>query len=151
MSFLNAAINNVKDEFLKEQLQDRVDIIGHKIKFMDRVPLIVLNSDNEVNPLLNELLTIAGGDVVAAPVLARVLIYQDQLQGMTGLMGAVPALLEKEWPAVEFSRLYLMDTLNGDFKDPQYLVSILEDLAEILYPGYFIFGTEGKNWMSFGV
>lgn len=151
MTFLNAVINHVEDDFVKEQLQDRVDIVRHKIKFMDKVPVVVLNSHNQLNTTLNQLLDVAGAEVVTDPLKAKVVVYLESGSNMLSLMGTVPSLIEKEWPAVEYNRLYLMDELTGDFKDPEYLVSLLEDAAELLNPGYFIFGNEGKTWMSFGV
>jgi hypothetical protein len=151
MSFLNAVINAVQDEFVKEQLQDRIDIVGHKIKFMDKVPVAVLNSKNEANQQLNELLLLAGGEIQQNPVQAKVLIYLEPESSMLNLMGEVPALLQKEWPAVEFNRLYLMEPLKSNYTDAEGLVEVLEDIAEMLNPGYFIFGNEGKTWMSFGV
>ncbi len=151
MSFLNAITNAVQDEFVKEQLQDRIGIVGHKIKFMDKVPVAVLNANNETNQQLNELLVLAGGEIQQQPLLAKVIIYLDHEHGLLNLMGEVPALLQKEWPAVEFNRLYLMEPLKSNFTDAEGLVEVLEDLAEILNPGYFIFGNEGKTWMSFGV
>lgn len=151
MSFLNALINNVEDEFLKEQLQDRVDIVAHKIKFMDKVPVVVLDAQNLANPILDQILDVAGGIIETDALKARVVIYQEQNSSMLSLMGIVPALLEREWPAVEYNRLYLMDELKGNFHDPEFLVALLEDVAEILYPGYFVFGSEGKLWISFGI
>jgi hypothetical protein len=151
MSFLNALINKVGDEFLKEQLQDRVDIVAHKIKFMDKVPVAVLDGQNQANPILDQVLEIAGGVMEGEPLNAKVVIYQEQSSSMLSLMGIVPLLLDRQWPAVEYNRLYLMDELKGDFQDPEFLVALLEDVAEILYPGYFVFGSEGKLWMSFGV
>lgn len=151
MSFLNAAINKIGDELIREELQDRLDIVGHKIKFMDKVPVVVLNAENQQNPVLNGLLEVAGGLVEQDIKKAKVIIYLEQDEPMLALMGTVPALLEKEWPAVEYNRLYLMDGFNGDLQDPEFLVNLLEDVAEILHPGHFIFGNEGKSWMSFGV
>jgi hypothetical protein len=151
MSFLNAAINTVGDEFVKEQLQDRVDIIGHKIKFMEKVPVIVLDGKNQVSNQLDALLELAGGALQQDPLQAKVALYLEPESSMLNLMGLVPALLEKEWPAVEFNRLYLLETLNADLNDPAYLITVLEDLAEILHPGSFIFGNEGKTWISFGI
>ncbi|MET3115146.1 hypothetical protein AAKU52_002890 [Pedobacter sp. CG_S7] len=151
MSFLNAVINTVEDEFVKEQLQDRVAIVGHKIKFMDKVPVIVLNAQNEVNTQLDQLLELAGAALQQDPLQAKVILYLEPVSSMLNLMGLVPALFEKEWPAVEYNRLYLMEALTGDLNDPAYLIELLEDLAEILNPGYFIFGNEGKTWVSFGV
>jgi len=151
MSFLNAVINTVGDEFLKEQLQDRVDIVGHKIKFMDKVPVVVLNADNQVNHDLDELLKVAGAELQEEPGLAKVVIYLEPESSMLNLMGLMPSLIQHQWPAVEYNRLYLMEPLHGDLNHPAYLIEVLEDLAEILYPGYFVFGNEGKSWVSFSV
>jgi iron complex transport system substrate-binding protein len=151
MSFLNTVINTVEDEFVKEQLQDRVDIVGHKIKFMDKVPVVVLNADNQVNHQLDELLIIAGAELQQDPQQARVVIYLEPESGMLNLMGLMPSLLHKEWPAVEYNRLYLLEPLHDDLNNPAYLIEVLEDLAEMLYPGYFVFGNEGKSWVSFSV
>ena len=150
MSFLNAVINNVEDELDREQLQDRVDIVRHKIKFMDKVPVVVLDAQNTPNAVLNDLLELAGGAVETEPKLARVVLYLEPGSSMLNLMGIVPAMLEKEWPAVEYNRLYLLDDVTVS-PDPAELIALLEDLAEILNPGYFVFGNEGKTWISFGV
>ncbi|WP_432709423.1 hypothetical protein [Pedobacter sp.] len=150
MSFLNAAINNVEDDLVREQLQDRVDLVRHKIKFMDKVPVAVLDARNVPNPALNELLDLAGGQIESDPKLARVVLYLEPGSSMFNLMGMVPAMLDKEWPAVEYNRLYLLDDVSVT-NDPSAQIDLLEDLAEILNPGYFIFGNEGKTWISFGV
>ncbi|WP_432712148.1 hypothetical protein [Pedobacter sp.] len=151
MSFLNAVINTVGDEFVKEQLQDRVDIVRHKIKFMDKVPVTVLNAQNERSHQLDQLLDIAGGELQDDPSQSKVILYLDPQGSMLDLMGLVPAMLQKEWPAVEYNRLYLLEALSADLDKPENLIEVLEDLAEILNPGYFIFGNEGKTWVSFGV
>jgi hypothetical protein len=62
MSFLNAVINRVEDDGLREYLQERVEIVQHKIKFMDRVPVAVLNTKNEVTADLKWLIEAAGAD-----------------------------------------------------------------------------------------
>lgn len=151
MSFLNAVINNVEDETLREDLQERVDIILHKIKFMDKVPVCCLDKENVVNPVLHVLIESAGGEMQEDPMQAKVLIYHQVQSGILELMGAVPLLLEKEWPAVQFNRVYLMEDTSAFLSDPESFVAALEDMAEILYPGYFVFGNEGKTWTGFGV
>ncbi len=151
MSFLNAAINNVEDELVREQLQDRVDLVRHKIKFMDKVPVAVLDAHNTPNPVLNDLLDLAGGQIETEPKLARVVLYLEPgSSSMLNLMGVVPLMLGKDWPAVEYNRLYLLDEVTIT-DDPATKIALLEDLAEILNPGYFVFGNEGKTWISFGV
>lgn len=151
MSFLNALINNVEDETLREDLQERVDIILHKIKFMDKVPVICLDTQNTPNSILNILITSVGGEIQENPMQAKVLIYHETQVSILELMGVVPALMQQEWPAVEFNRVYLMEDTSAFLSDPVSFVASMEDVAEMLYPGYFIFGNEGQNWSSFGV
>jgi hypothetical protein len=151
MSFLNAVINNVQDESLREELQERVDIVEHKIKFMDKVPVCCLDRDNVINPVLNILIESAGGEIQPDPMEARVLIYHETQVSMLDFMGAVPAVLENEWPAVAYNRVYLMEDTSAFLSDAESFVDALEDMAEMLYPGYFVFGNEGKTWASFGV
>lgn len=151
MSFLNAVINNVEDEALRESLQDRADIILHKIKFMDSVPVSCLDTHHTPNRIFDILFSEIGVSIQENPAMAKIVIYHESQASMLQLMGMVPALLEKEWPAVEYNRVYLMDDASAFASDPESMVAVMEDLAEMIYPGYFIFGNEGKSWMSFGV
>ena len=52
MSFLNEVIKNVEDEVLRETLQERVDLVLHKIKFMEKIHVICLNAENQLNTRL---------------------------------------------------------------------------------------------------
>lgn len=149
MSFLNAIINEVKDEVLREELQDRLDIIQHKIKFMDPVPVVCLDTHNQLNYVLEGLVLDAGGVFHQFAAGAKVVIYLEKDKTIAELMSAVPALLENEWPAVEYNRLYLLDGNALADEDPLRMIIALEDIAEMLYPGYFVFGNEGINWISF--
>jgi hypothetical protein len=149
MSFLNTLIATVTDEDSRERLQERVDIIQHKIKFMDRVSVSFLDTDNQISYGLAELLEEAGGSLQNDPMNARVLVYVEQGYPMLQLMGIVPSMLEEEWPAVEFSRVYLWDDQAAVTDTAEHAVMALEDLSEMLYPGYFVFGNEGLTWISF--
>lgn len=149
MSFLNAVISKVEDEGLREHLQDRVDIVQHKIKFMEKVAVSFLNTENVPAVDLEGLINAAGGVLQDNPVNARVVIYYENGVGMLQLMGAVPPLLNKDWPAVEYSRVYLWDDGAAAADNAAKAVDALEDLAEMMYPGYFVFGNEGKTWISF--
>jgi hypothetical protein len=151
MSFLNEVINNVTDDVLREELQERVDLILHKIKFMEKVHVICLDTDNKLSIRLKDLVEAAGGIMQIDPLEAQVLIYEEAEKSMLEMMGIVPVLLQKEWPSVTYNRVYLFDdheVVNGN---AQVLVSAMEDIAEILYPGYFVFGNEGRTWTAFGV
>jgi hypothetical protein len=151
MSFLNKVINTVADAEQKEALQDRVEIILHKIKFMDKVPVIVLDTNNQVSGRLNALVVSAGGVLQASPEDARMLIYEEEGMGMLQMMGTVPALLQNDWPAVTYNRVYLVDDPKLEAEDPEQVVAAFEDIAEMLHPGFFVFGNEGQTWTAFGV
>lgn len=149
MSFLNAVINKVEDGELKERLQERVDLVQHKIKFMDKVTVACLDTGNAVIKGLEGLINDAGGILQDDAATARVVIYYENGSSMLQLMGLVPALLDATWPAVEYSRVYLWDDQAASAGNAAIAVDALEDLAEMLYPGYFVFGNEGKTWISF--
>jgi len=148
MSFLNELINSVTDDELREQLHERVDIVIHKIKFMDKIAVACLSIDNEIHPPLDHLIDLAGGEVVNDPMLSKVLIYFEYQTGIAALMSKVVPVLSPEWPAVAYKRVYLMDDTKVLAKEPQDLVASLEDIAEMLHPGYFVFGNEGEQWVN---
>lgn len=149
MSFLAAVINKVKDETVREQLQERVDIIRHKIKFMDKVPVACLDSHNRLNYTLEEVILNAGGLLYDLTDSAKVVIYMEEGKTMLELMGVVPALVDNSWPAVEYNRVYLMNGQDLDAGNAEDMVTAMEDIAEMLYPGFFVFGNEGIDWLSF--
>src|SRR5690242_493218 len=109
MSFLNAVINKVENQASREYLQERVELVQHKIKFMDRVPVAVLNTRNASVAELAWLIDAAGGELQDDVVNARVVIYYEEGLGLLELMGVVPALLHSEWPSVAYNRVYLFD------------------------------------------
>ncbi|TCC98000.1 hypothetical protein [Pedobacter psychroterrae] len=149
MSFLNAVINKVEDGALRERLQERVDLVQHKIKFMDKVAVACLDTGNVLVKDLEGLINDAGGVLQDDAATARVVIYYENGSSMLQLMGLVPALLDAAWPSVEYSRVYLWDDQAAVAGNAAIAVDALEDLAEMLYPGYFVFGNEGKTWISF--
>ncbi|RYG17277.1 MAG: hypothetical protein EOO07_11465 [Chitinophagaceae bacterium] len=150
MSFLNELINSVADEDLREELHDRVDIVVHKIKFMDKVPVACLSIENQTHTPIDYLLELAGGEPVNDPMQAKVIIYFEYQTGIGELMSKVVPLLSTEWPAVAYKHVYLMDDTKVLAKEPQDLVARLEDIAEMLHPGFFVFGNEGERWINFG-
>lgn len=149
MAFFDVLLSKVEDELVREELQERVDIVQHKIKFMDQVTVACLDGNNQSNYILEEVILSAGGILQDFTATARVVIYLQKDKSMLELMGMVPPLLDNSWPAVEYNRVYLMDGLELDMDDPEKLVAKLEDIAEMLYPGFFVFGNEGIDWLSF--
>lgn len=149
MSFLNDLLNNLIVDS-KEDLQERLDIVSHKIKFMDKVPVCCLDLNNNPNFILAEEIALAGGMVEADVMSAVFVIYYEPGKTLTDLMSQVPALLNAEWNAVKNNRIILLnDNINNE-RTAENAVSLIEDVAEMLHPGSFIFGHEGDKWIKFG-
>ena len=151
MSDLNELINSENDEVLREELQERLDIVSHKIKFMDKVPVVCLDTNNLQNYMLTEELNAAGG-VLSADILGAVyVIYYQEGKSLNDLMREVPSLLDPEWAAVKNGRIVLLNDDVNKQRTPLNAVMLIEDFAEMLHPGYFVFGYEGDKWIRFGV
>jgi hypothetical protein len=147
MSFLLALINNENDAVLREDLQERVDIVTHKIKFMDKVPVICFGHKNQAQTVLHKLIELAGGQIVSDAAQAKTILYFEPECSIADWMGNILGLLVPEWPAVTYKQVYIL--AGGREKNISNLVSNLEDIAEMLHPGSFIFGNEGSGWVNF--
>ena len=65
-------------------------------------------------------------------------------------MREVPSVLGADWQAVKNNRIILLnDDVNRE-RSAEHAVSLIEDMAEMLHPGSFIFGHEGDKWIRFG-
>jgi len=151
MSFLNELINSEIDEVLREELHERVDIVSHKIKFMDRVPVVCLDTLNMHSLTLADEINAAGGMLETDILGAVYIIYYQQGKTLNDLMREVPALIDPEWAAVKNGRIVLLNDDANKERSPANAVTLIEDFAEMLHPGYFIFGGEGDKWIRFGV
>lgn len=151
MSFLIELINHENDGFLREELQERLDIVTHKIKFMDRVPVICLDTFNQPNGLLVEEINAAGGLPEFDVWSAVYIVYYEEGKTLNDLMREVPALLNHDWPAVKNGRIILLNDDIDRTRTASNAVALIEDFAEMLHPGSFIFGYEGDKWIRFGV
>ncbi|WP_237073473.1 cobalamin-binding protein [Mucilaginibacter mali] len=159
---------------LLERLHERVDIIKHKLKFIDTKPTVACIEWLE--PLMisgnwvPELVEIAGG----TPVLAAngkhspyvkwddiaaadpdIIVLMPCGFSMDRTLREVSILLQQPGfnalKAVKNNRLYITDG-NHYFNRPgPRIVDSIEILAEIINPKQFIFGYEGEGWMKFGV
>lgn len=161
-----------KGDQLLEDLQERIDIIRHKLKFIDTKPTVaciewlepIMVSGNWVP----ELVEIAGG----TPILAEVGKHSPFVQ-WTDIKEADPDIIivmpcgfsiertMKEMhlllqqagfahlKAIKNNRIYIADG-NQYFNRPgPRIVDSIEILAEIISPKQFIFGYEGNGWVKF--
>ena len=157
-----------------EELQERVDIIRHKLKFIENKPTVaciewmqpMMVSGNWIP----ELVSIAGGTAVLAEngKHSPYIQWQDiQLNDpdivivmpcgfpIERTMREINILLQlpgfNDLKAVKNNRLYIADG-NQYFNRPgPRIVDSVEILAEIINPKQFIFGYEGEGWIKFGL
>jgi iron complex transport system substrate-binding protein len=159
---------------LLEELQERVDLIQHKLKFIENKPTVACIEWLE--PLMvsgnwvPELVSIAGGmPIMAAPgkhspyvewvdlrlqdpdiivVMACGFSIERTLKEIDLLL-QLPGFADLQ--AIKNKRLYIADG-NQYFNRPgPRIVDSIEILAEIIYPKQFIFGYEGEGWIKFEV
>lgn len=151
MSFLNELINSENDANLREELQERVDIVAHKIKFIEKVPVVCLDTANNPSLFLAEEIKAAGGQLETDVIGAVYVIYYEPNKTLVDLMREVPALLDKEWQAVQNGRIILLNDDVNRQRTPENAVTLIEDIAEMTHPGHFIFGHEGSRWIRFSM
>ncbi len=147
MSFLIERINKISDQILQQELEERVAIVEHKIKFMAKIPVVCLNTKNQAQHFLNQIIDNAGGTIVNEIEAAKTIIYFEPEMELPNLLALVANLLNLAWPAVTYNHVYLLANTNTTTVLNEII--ILEDIAEILHPGSFIFGNEGQNWVNF--
>jgi len=159
---------------LIEDLNERVDIIRHKLKFIDNKPTVACIEWLE--PLMvsgnwvPELVSIAGGASILAEAGKHSPFIQwvdIQLQDpdiiivmpcgfpIERTIREIDLLLQlpgfAELKAIKNDRLYIADG-NQYFNRPgPRIVDSIEILAEIINPKQFIFGYEGDGWIKFSL
>ncbi|MGZ3755844.1 MAG: cobalamin-binding protein [Mucilaginibacter sp.] len=159
---------------LVEDLQERVDLIRHKLKYIENKPTVACVEWLE--PLMvsgnwiPELVGIAGGKSILAEAGKHspyvdwddirlndpdIIIIMPCGFGIERTMREMDLLLQlpgfNDLKAVKNNRLYIADG-NHYFNRPgPRIVDSIEILAEIINPKQFIFGNEGKGWIKFGV
>ncbi len=170
-----AALNAVKagDELI-EELQERIDIIQHKLRFIEKKPTVaciewlepLMTSGNWVP----ELVTIACG----TPILSEagkhspyinwsdlreqdpeVIVVMACGFSVERTLKEISTLLQlpgfSDLQAIKNKRFYIADG-NQYFNRPgPRIVDSIEILAEIINPKQFIFGYEGEGWIKFEV
>lgn len=171
-----ASTLNVADagDALVEDLEDRINIIRHKLKFIDAKPTVACIE--WLDPLMvsgnwiPELVSIAGGTPVFTEAgkhspyvdwdairLANpdIMVLMPCGFGIDRTMREINLLLDQpgfaDLKAIKNNRLYIADG-NQYFNRPgPRLVDSLEIMAEIINPKQFIFGFEGNGWIKFSV
>jgi iron complex transport system substrate-binding protein len=152
-------------EFTEEQ-QERIDIIHHKLKFIEQKPTVacIMNLD----PLIlagddkAELVNMAGGTTISGTSETMLQLNPDVIVLLPGdnniaqSISEIDQLLQlpgfADLKAIKNNRFYIADA--GEYfnnNDADNVVDSVELLAEILYPKQFIFGHEGQGWIKFTI
>jgi iron complex transport system substrate-binding protein len=163
-----------KGETLLEELQERVDIIRHKLKFVESKPTVACIEWLE--PLMvsgnwvPELVGIAGGTplLAASGQHSPYVAWDDIVQADPDIMVVMPCGFHKQrtlkemelllgrpgfaaLKAVKNNRIYIADGNQYFNRSGPRIVDSIELLAEIINPKQFIFGYEGDGWIKFAV
>ena len=157
---------------LLEELQERTDIIRHKLKFVENKPTVACVEWLE--PLMvsgnwvPEMVAIAGGTAILAErgkhspytTWEQIAIADPDVIVVIPCGFAIERTLKEmelllqqpgfsDLKAVKNNRLYIADG-NQYFNRPgPRIVDSIEILAEIINPKQFIFGYEGEGWIRF--
>jgi len=170
----NALNVTEKGNEIVEALQERVDIIRHKLNYIDHKPTVAciewLEPMMVSGNWIPELVSIAGGTSILAetgkhsPYIQWLDIQNNDPEIIIVMpcgfpiertMREMDILLQlpgfNDLKAVKNNRLYIADG-NQYFNRPgPRIVDSVEILAEIINPKQFIFGYEGNGWIKFGV
>jgi len=161
-------------EVLLESLEERIDIVRHKLKFINDKPTVACIE--WVEPLMlagnwtPELVDIAGGKSILTqvgkhspyidwvdirlqdPDIIVVMPCGFSIENTMKEMGTLLALPGfEELKAVKNNRLYIADGNQYFNRSGPRIVDSIEILAEIINPKQFIFGYEGEGWIKFSV
>lgn len=162
-------LNGVAESDILEDLQERADLIRHKLKFIEDRPKVACLTGIEPPQLakgwLADAIRIAGGEPVglagvvsweqihslSADIIILVLDRQSLEQSLQQLGGLlqVPGFLEMQ--AIKNGRLYITDASGYFTGNPSAAIDAVSMLAEIINPKQFIFGFEGSGWAKFSL
>ena len=152
-----------KADLLAEQLDERIDIIRHKLKFIPREQRPGVLCVRDLSPTvlahdeyLNSLIEVAGGvpytdwdkDGFNPDIL---ILITDR--PVPELLHELPAVLgTRQWAptnAVKNNGFYLVYNTQYLRQPGAAVADDIEILAEIINPRYFIFGRDADVWMPF--
>ena len=163
-----------KAEALLEELNDRVDIVRHKLKYIDQKP--TLACIEWLSPLMvagnwtPELISIAGGiSVLAESGKHSPFVDFESIQAenpdilviipcgfsISRTLQEINFLLNlpgwKNLNAVKNNKVYIADGNQYFNRSGPRIVDSIEILAEIINPKMFSFGYENEGWIRFNV
>ncbi len=159
---------------LLDRMQERMDLIRHKLKFISQKPTVACIE--WIEPLMMagnwtpEMVEIAGGQAVLAQSgkHSTAIEWTDFVQADPEIIVVMPCgfgiertlkemdtLLQQpyfqELQAVKNNQLFIADGNQYFNRSGPRIVDSVEILAEIINPKQFVFGYEGEGWIRFSV
>ncbi|MNY09048.1 hypothetical protein D3C86_1419390 [compost metagenome] len=153
---------------LREDLETRIDIIEHKLKYVTDKPTIAIVESLDPLKLATvdeELLGLAGGTAIKAEdaslwndlktIDPEILIFAIKgnsiPQTLSAVFEKVPMELLGELFAMKSNRVFIAESENFYNVSGEKLVDHLELVAEIINPKQFYFGFEGNGWVKLSI
>jgi len=154
----------------QEDLVERLDIVRHKLKFIQDKPLVICIEALEpltiAGEWLPEAVAIAGGIAVPDSQLLsndggqissadpEIIVIALRGSSIEDTLREISLLLQQpgfaNLKAVKNNRLYIADGRRFYDNGPG-MVDTVEMLAEMINPKQFIFGYEGGGWIKFSL
>lgn len=146
-----------------ELLAERIELIVHKLKFIPDSQRTKVSYLKGITPVtfqqdnyLDQAIRLAGGipqtDPQAPDFSPEVLILISD-QSIGSILSELPHLLSSHfWPetlAVQNNQVFLVHHPDYLRKPNVHPADDVEILAEIIHPGYFVFGRNEDAWMAF--
>lgn len=148
-----------------EEIIERLEIITHKLKFIAAESRPKVHYIQDINPIrtkkdpyIDQLILLAGGIPQTDPTVERfnpnvLLVFSDK--PITELFRELPLVLSmselSEIEAIKNDRVYIIHHSDYFKTNGSLVAEDAEILAEILFPGYFVFGRDEDTWMQFSL
>ncbi|MBV2226832.1 MULTISPECIES: hypothetical protein [Sphingobacterium] len=139
-----------------EQLEEEINIIIHKLKFIHienrpMVEIVDLSKPTTDPTYIEELSEIAGAQnnpLVKEPENTEILIF---INDNPAFLGTLPDLLNEQYSdykAVKNNNVFIIQKPDFGKRKGDFLLDT-EIFAEIIQSKYFVYGHEGNHWIKF--
>ena len=142
-----------------EHLEEEIDIVYHKLKFIPnesrpRVTLVsnVRDLSQDFNALTQEALEIAGGTWQSSADIhnaEKIIVVQQDEQ----LYADLPLVLQEDGvaqtPAIANNEIYIVQQEVIENASSAGFLRQVEVFAEIVQSKYFVYGHNGQDWVQF--
>lgn len=154
--------DTVTAQNLIENFQERLDIIVHKLKFIrkeNRNKVLLLQNtspiSSEQDSYLENLITLSGGVPIQLdsdnfhPDIILIVSSEPMGEILQNLPNVFTSGDWKSYNAVRNNQIFIIQKPEYLRSGGVYIPEDAEILAEIINPGYFIYGRDEDVWMNF--